>query len=419
MNKIENINFILFNIGLFSFLFLWDLKFNNFQFRYLIILPILCLIFNPKIYNIRSIFKILIIPNLILIHFLYISITNNYSIEIRDILGLIFLYIIFFVTIHNFEKFEESLEKVIDIFTILFSVAFLTYFIHSKSILNLDCYDGWFFNHKFIFVENSHFSLISVSIINYYIYKFCQNPPYKNYDYIKIFFFIIFFIISILNFSTTFLVGLILTQTYILIKNLNNKKIIMSSLILIIISSTILLNYKQCTERSLGSIQPIYKIFVFKNEFKNKSLEQQKNILSNNDYRINMSVETFLVSLEISYNSILDNLLGVGFNKYQIAHKNYIDKIVKIDDAIKKNNIYDGSTNISKITTEYGIFGIIFILFFLFSLFKRRKFNQFDIFLISLICLQFLRGVGYFNGGFLLIFLVYFYKLHREGWKFK
>ena len=94
MNKIENINFILFNIGLFSFLFLWDLKFNNFQFRYLIILPILCLIFNPKIYNIRSIFKILIIPNLILIHFLCISITNNYSIEIRDILGLIFLYII-------------------------------------------------------------------------------------------------------------------------------------------------------------------------------------------------------------------------------------------------------------------------------------------------------------------------------------
>ena len=130
-----------------------------------------------------------------------------------------------------------------------------------------------------------------------------------------------------------------------------------------------------------------------------------------------MSVETLLVSFEITLKSLLNNPIGVGFNKYHLAHREYIDQIIKIDNAVKKNNIYDGSTNISKIVTEFGIFGIFLILFFLFTLLKRQKLNQFDIFIISLISMQFLRGVGYFNGGFILVLLVYFYNFHKERLK--
>ena len=78
---------------------------------------------------------------------------------------------------------------------------------------------------------------------------------------------------------------------------------------------------------------------------------------------MNMSVETFIVSLEVTYNSILSNPFGVGFNRYQNAHKKFIDEIVKINKNVKKNNIYDGSTNLSKIPTEFGIFGIFFIVY--------------------------------------------------------
>ncbi len=188
-------------------------------------------------------------------------------------------------------------------------------------------------------------------------------------------------------------------------------------MILILINSFIVFSYKQCNERSIGSIKPIYDLIYFKNKFKNESLKEKKEILNNTNFRINMSVETLLVSLEITFESLLNNPFGVGFNKYHLAHREYIDQIIKTDNSVKKNNIYDGSTNISKIVTEFGIFGILLILFFLFTLLKRQKLNQFDIFLISLICMQFLRGVGYFNGGFVLIFIVYFYKFHKEKLK--
>ena len=327
------------------------------------------------------------------------------------------VFIIFFFVISNFQYFERSLKIIIDIFIISFSLFFLLYLVYSNSFINLDCYNGWFYNHKFIFVENSHFSIISVPIINYYIFKFLDNYKYKRNDYIIIIFFLIFFIISLINFSTTFLVGLILTQSYILIKNLDKKKLIITSLILITLSISILLNFKQCSERSIGSIKPIFELYFFKNKNKNKSLDEKKEILNNENFRINMSVETLLVSLEITYNSLVNNPFGVGFNKYQLAHKNYIDQIVKVDSSIKKNNIYDGSTNLSKIFTEFGIFGIFIVLFFLFSLLRKKNFTDFDIFLISLICLQFIRGVGYFNGGFIMILIIYFYKIYIDNLK--
>ena len=84
--------------------------------------------------------------------------------------------------------------------------------------------------------------------------------------------------------------------------------------------------------------------------------------------------------------------------------------------------LYDGSTNISKIITEFGIFGIIFMLTFIYTALKSNDFESKKFFLISLISLQFLRGVGYFNGGFLLVVILYFFnylKIREKMIKFK
>ena len=85
-----------------------------------------------------------------------------------------------------------------------------------------------------------------------------------------------------------------------------------------------------------------------------------------------------------------------------------IDQIIKTDDQIKKNNIYDGSTNISKLITEFGLFGILLLLIVFFYYLKNKKINNINIFLLSLIFMQLLRGVGYFNGGFLLAIILLF-----------
>ncbi len=121
-----------------------------------------------------------------------------------------------------------------------------------------------------------------------------------------------------------------------------------------------------------------------------------------------MSVETFIVSLEITKKSFFDKPFGIGFNKYYLSHKEYIDQIIKTDDQIKKNNIYDGSTNISKLITEFGLFGILLLLIVFFYYLKNKKINNINIFLLSLIFMQLLRGVGYFNGGFLLAIILLF-----------
>ncbi|WP_440911741.1 hypothetical protein [Candidatus Pelagibacter sp.] len=419
MFKINTLNFFIFHLGLFSFLFLWDIKIDNLQLRYLIILSTFFLISNIRNYNTKKFLITIFFPSLILVHFLVLSTLFNYTLEFRDLFGLIFLYIIFFVVINSFEYLENSFETIINAFIILFSISFLLYFWYSNSLFNLDCYDGWFFNNKFVFVENSHFSIISVPIINYYIFKFSENYNYKKIDYIKIFFFIIFFIISILNFSTTFLVGLILTQFYILIKNLDNKKIIISAIILISLSTFILLNYKQCVERSIGSINPAIRLLMLKGNNEGKSIEEKKKFMKKENFQINMSVETLLTSFEITYNSLKNDPFGVGFNKYHLAHQNYIDQILKADNQVKKNNVYDGSTNLTKISTEFGLFGIFIILFFLYSLIIKKKYRDFDVFIISLICMQFIRGVGYFNGGFILVLIIYFYKLFKDKQQFR
>ena len=419
MIKINRLIFFFFNLGLFSFLFLWDIKFGNLQLRFLLILSSFYLLSNFENYNFKKLKKTFFIPTLILFHFIIFSFLNNYTLETRDLFGLAFLFIVFFVVISNFQYLEKSLKNMIDIFIILFSLFFLLYFWYSNSFVTLDCYNGWFHKHKFVFIENSHFAIMSVPIINYYIFKFFHDYKYKKYDYIIIIFFIIFFIISFLNFSTTFLIGLILTQFYILIKFINKKKIIISSTILIILSFFILLNYKQCSVRSIDSIDQVFKLYSLKIDNQNSSLKEQKKILLNQKIQINMSIETLLVSLEITYRSLKDNLFGVGFNKYHFAHKKYIDQIVKIDNSVRKNNIYDGSSNLSKIITEFGIFGIFVILFFIFSLLRKKNFTDFDIFLISLISIQFIRGVGYFNGGLVMILLIYFYKLYTEKLKLK
>lgn len=422
---LEKTNFIFFNIGLFFFIFLWDLKLSDFEFRFLILLPFFTLISYWEKFNYKTLKKIFVIPTIISFHLLIVGFFNQYTFGLRDVIGIIFLFIIFAITIINLDNIEKSLSIIIKIFTVFFSLLYIIFFFYSGSVLTPDCYDGWFFKTKFIFVENSHFALISVPIINYYTFLFCENKIHKKnlFDFV---FFMIFLIISFINFSTTFLIGLILTQSFFLLKNYSNKKFVITNLILLIISILILSNYKQCIDRSVGSIKNISELIILK-KFINKknnddnllSIDEKEKIIREKRIDMNMSVETFIVSLEITYNSILSNPFGVGFNRYQNAHKKFIDEIVKINKNVKKNNIYDGSTNLSKIPTEFGIFGIFFIVLFGFSILIKKNLNQIDYFVISLICIQFLRGVGYFNAGFLLIVIVYFFKINKEKNIFK
>jgi len=398
---------LLIQISIFSFIFLWDVKYDLYQLRYLIIIPLLLILINFNNINFNLFLKYSLVPLLILAHFLLVNIPTGINLENRDIFGIILLFTIFYVSLFYKDEILDHLDKYINWFTISFSILFVLFFILSDSKIIFNCYNGWFHQTRFIFIENSHFALIAVPIINYYSLVFCNLKKFNTNNKIIFTFFVIFLIISFLNFSTTFLVGLILTSFYLLIFYKNNLKIKILSIIFIFVSFFIIFNKSECMQRSINSLQTLPQYFKYSifNKLNFKYLDAEKKEKTS----ISMSTETFLTSLQISFKSLKNNPFGVGFNKYQEAHKKFIDEVILLDPDIRKNNIYDGSSNISKLVTEFGIFGIIFIITFIYTTLKFKKIESKKIFLISIISMQFLRGVGYFNGGFLLLAIIYFY----------
>ena len=59
--------------------------------------------------------------------------------------------------------------------------------------------------------------------------------------------------------------------------------------------------------------------------------------------------------------------------------------------------------NLTKLLVEFGLLNLILVFFFTFFLFSSRIAIDDKIFLFPIIFVQsFLRGAGYFNGGFLI-----------------
>tara|TARA_A100001011_G_scaffold398040_1_gene501049 strand:+ start:1746 stop:3086 length:1341 start_codon:yes stop_codon:yes gene_type:complete len=426
-NLTHKTNLFFLFIGVFSFLFLWDIKTDFFEFRYLIILPLFTTILIFYSSNPIKILADFGIPILIFIHLVILSFFLKYNLNERDFYGLIFFTIIFFVVTKNTDSINRNLHTILNIFLIIFIIGYLVFFLYSNSSFVFSCYNGWFFRTKFIFLENSHFAIISVPIINYYSLYFSEHKIFNKKDLVILFFAIVFMLISYSNFSTTFLVGLALSQMMILFKKYSNPKFFFFSVYVIIVCVITLFSYEQCSERSFGAIKPLKNFYFFKKsqnlseneilkigenkQFNKKFIDNYAKFRLKEKKSVSMSVETFVVSLEITWKSLFDKPFGVGFNKYYLSHSDYINKILLSDPHIKKNNIMDGSTNISKLITEFGIFGILIILSLLIFYFRNKKIKNLEFFLLSLISMQFLRGVGYFNGGFLFAYLLIFYKL--------
>jgi hypothetical protein len=56
--------------------------------------------------------------------------------------------------------------------------------------------------------------------------------------------------------------------------------------------------------------------------------------------------------------------------------------------------------------TEFGVFSLIIFIYLAYFSFSSKASLQEKLFLNSLIITQFLRGAGYFNGGFLICILI-------------
>ena len=154
------------------------------------------------------------------------------------------------------------------------------------------------------------------------------------------------------------------------------------------------------------------------NSFDNIVNEKVNSDFNDGKIKPNLSIEVYITSLKIALLSIKDKPLGFGFNNYQLASNKYIGSLHTDNYETKLLNLQDGSNNFSKIVTEFGFFSIIlFYFFFKFCYSKNINLSYKFLLIPNLATQTFIRGAGYFNGGYIVFLLLLIYLVYENDLK--
>jgi hypothetical protein len=309
------------------------------------------------------------------------------KVSFNQLFAIFTLFLIFIILDFYKKFFFNNLNKIIYIFLIIFYFFIIYQYFsindYSKSVGN-HCI-GCFSTLGVFFKENSHLAFVAPSVVFYLLFISSFNK------FINISATILFLFICFLNPSLTLYIGLLLLLSILLFTNI---KLIKTQKIFLILIFFFLL-FKLFTDSSAKT-----KVTDFFNE--------------NN--KINLSTEVYKTSYLIAKNALFHKPLGYGFNNYVEAFNQFSRDLNIHNKEVLQLNKFDASNNLSKIITEFGIFSLFFLYFLISFLLNNKIDNRIKIFLILPIIIQtFVRGAGYFNGGFLL-FVFYTFILWLENY---
>ena len=337
--------------------------------------------------------------------------------------NLIYIFILLLVILFNLEFLRNNLRSIITLFIFTYVLTTIIFFIINgyNQKFNLSCTytGGWHGYTKFLFAENSHFAMMSVASIIFY---FIGNDLKKN-SIIENIFIYIFLIMALINFSGVFIVAIILCLFALLISNYKyyTRQSLVFTFLLYSFVGFFLFYDKQCNYKIIkpqaALLSTIFEKFGIFKQFNIKiknfiNLSQN----SNDEIKLGMSGAVMLNSINISKTAILHRPLGWGLDRYEMAYNTY---------AIKERQKYnlenyhsrlfdwnlnskDGSNNLAKLLTEFGLFSFILLVYFIYFSFSKKASFQEKSFLIPLVLTQLLRGAGYYNGGFLICIILMF-----------
>ena len=448
--KINN-NYIIFFFFT-SFIFLSSIKFEYFQFRYLILLLLFpCVVFFFKDLKNRD-FKII---KYLLFFFLFFSIhlsinfrIDNEKISLYNVFSLFYLLSILTVAYYFVNIFNKNIVKVINIFIFIFLFStFISFFNFQLdnpyfcggipdifNFLSTDLENNFIESllrphyhtkisfREYIFSENSHLGMIAPSVIAFMIYYINE----KNFNFIKKIPFIIFFILCFIKSSTTLLFCTSLSLIIILFFNNKklSKKIKFIFISITLFFTSILLLSDECKSRFviIDKDAVIEKKIILNTDkgvtssIKTVNFQKSKNktgyragLKENVQQSLTKAVQHHAFS--ILKKSIQEKPFGWGLNRYDKAFEYYNYKHEPKNKNLKVFNSKDGTNNFIKIFVEFGIFGFfVYLLIFLFLIEKNISI-ELKLFYLPLLITQSIRGAGYFNGGFILIafFLLFTY----------
>lgn len=432
-----------------SFIYLSFLKFEHFQFRYLILfllIPCITFLFKDlKNKDYRFIKYFLFFLLFFLIHLLINFYLADQNISIFNILSLFFLLSIFTITYYFINFFNKNINKIIYLFIVIFICSSLISFLnfqldnpyfcggvpdvfniinHEYENISKPSYATKISYKEYLFTENSHLGMIAPSLIAFMVhYTFTKNP-----NFIKKMLFVIFLVLCYIKSSTTLLVGLSLSFFIFLL--FNNKELSKKTRFVFVLSiffcMTIILLSDECKSRfiqvnnihTMGIMEILTEEQIILGQKNN--LEQKKNIniyqkfknkieyiiLLSKNIPGSLTKDVHYYALSILKRSIIEKPFGWGINRYSKAFEYYNTKDQR---ALKKNintlylNKKDGTNNFIKILVEFGFFGLIFYFFILLFLIEKKISIELKLFYMPILIVQSIRGAGYFNGGFILI----------------
>jgi hypothetical protein len=396
LKKNRVINFLIF-IGVFLNIFFWDLKgvyisqineVSNFllsSLRFALILPLLLIL--QKITK-KEIISAVLLFLILVFHYIIIYLLHDVKLEFINIIYC-FVVSLLFLTVVKFKKliFFYIKKSYLYFFFIFLTVILINYLFYADAT-----FQNWqacsIFNIKtFFFKEPSHFAYLAVSILLYFLLTSRAK-------------FFLFFLLILVNLSTTLIISLLLNLLVFFRKLIRFKYIL---LFIIVFISLVFFYKKECNERLIGLYQEISNLSNFVSD---KYSLGENNNLTSLVYKNNL-----LISLE----SIKNNIFGWGFNNYSKAFFYFsgsnLEELIKYYDTpleYKILNYNDGRSNFFKITVEFGVFVFIFIYFILSFFFSKNISLEKKIIFLPPIITQLLSGSGYFNGGFILfVFLIY------------
>lgn len=257
---------------------------------------------------------------------------------------------------------------------------------------------------EFFFQENSHLGMVAPSIIIYSIFRIFEKK--NNFFFILSTF--LFLLICLIKSSTTFLFGTIFSLFFLIIFNFKKipKRINVIFFIIIIIFSSILISDKECKTRFFAPDKN-YSFNITNNIFTN---------LNGTEVVSSMTFEVYRKSLVVLKNSILERPFGWGFERYEFAFDDFHYKHLLNQDLISGINKKDSGSNFVKLVVEFGAFSIIFFLLLICYSRSNLISMKEKCFFLPFLITQLFRGAGYFNGGFILIvFLIFFRYLNKNN----
>lgn len=445
-----------------SYIFFWDVfQTLGVKFDPRIITLLLSFILLKEIFNDlkNKKFEFLFISSTILFFLVIHSYFVGNLFNLKLLLSFIFLIYLFGIAYYFHNIILKNKKKIFYLFISLFLISIIFhYFLEYESnrepfscgaIKNYfegkNDFDSYIFiihflsSYSLIFNENSHLAMSGVPVIVYSVYLLSQ----KSENRLKVIIIVAFILICFLKSSATLIAGIAFSLFAVIIFEFKriNKYFLILSIILISINSFIFFQDKVCVNKLVldsHNLQALHKVNPFsdltnltqemtdlKKKLDNPNLSQtEKEFLTKNLKKLkefvkkkferrpnnigSLSSDVFYHALKVTYNSILSNPFGRGFQGYELAFHDYNNANFVHKEWLKVYNNKDASNTLFKIVTEFGLLSIILYLMLLIIFLGNKITIDNKIFLMSFIVTQTIRGAGYFNGAFLFILFLLF-----------